>query len=181
MKIKMLTVGLLAASALVACQAEQGQEEGQGNYNGVENTRFERPADDMYEDMNNDINDVDNDRGMVNNTNYKVAERAADRIADQVDGIDRAYVLKTRDNAYVAADMKDGSQNNGKVSDDVKKQISDIVKKTDQNIDNVYVSTNADFVDLSRNYVRDVDRGEPVQGFFREFGEMVDRIFPEAK
>ncbi|TGB05357.1 YhcN/YlaJ family sporulation lipoprotein [Halobacillus salinus] len=179
MKLKSLAVTLLAASALVACQAEQETGTGDGNYEGVQNTRFERKADDMYEEGNR-ANRYDNDRGMVQNTNYQVAKAAADNIKKDVKGIDKAYVLKTRDNAYVAAVMKDrkGSED---LSDDVESKITKAVKSTDQDINNVYISTNPDFVDLTDNYVNDMKAGDPVSGFFKEFGQMVDRVFPEAK
>ncbi|WP_431800342.1 YhcN/YlaJ family sporulation lipoprotein [Halobacillus andaensis] len=180
MKIKVLTIGLLAAFSLVACQAEQEEsQDNTGNYDGVENTRFERTTD--QDNTEAPQNREENDRGMQHNTNYEVAERAADRITKDVEGIENAYVLKTRENAYVAAEMDNQDGGTDEVSDEVEKQITDIVKNTDQNIDNVYVSTNPDFVDLTNNYVNDAEEGEPVEGFFREFGEMVDRIFPDQE
>ncbi|ARI78168.1 YhcN/YlaJ family sporulation lipoprotein [Halobacillus mangrovi] len=179
MKLKAFAIGLLAASSLVACQAEQETGTGQDNYEGVQNTRFERAADNMYEEGNR-VNQYDNDRGMVHNTNYDVAERAADKIARDVKGIERAYVLKTRDNAYVAA-VLDDNRDTTDLSDKKENEITKAVKATDQDINNVYVSTNPDFVDLTNNYVNDVQNGNPVRGFFQEFGQMVDRIFPEAR
>ncbi|RWZ55344.1 YhcN/YlaJ family sporulation lipoprotein [Halobacillus fulvus] len=178
MKIKAFAIGLLAASSLVACQAEQETGTNQENYEGVQNTRFERLADDMY-DQGNRVNQYDNDRGMVHNTNYHVAKVAADRIEKNVDGIDEAYVLKTRDNAYVAAILNNNDSD--EISNEVEKAITKQVKSADQDIDNVYISTNPDFVDLTNNYVNDVENGQPVRGFFREFGQMVDRVFPEAR
>ncbi|MCP3026810.1 YhcN/YlaJ family sporulation lipoprotein [Halobacillus sp. A5] len=180
MKLKVFTLGLVAVFSLAACQAEQ--EEGQdnaGNYDGVENTRFERTTD--QDNTEAPQNREENDRGMQHNTNYEVAERAAERITKDVKGVEDAYVLKTRDNAYVAAEVDGKDGETDEVSDEVEKQITDIVKDTDQDIDNVYISTNPDFVDLTNNYVNDVDNGEPVEGFFREFGEMVDRIFPDQE
>lgn len=179
MKIKTLALGLLAAGSLVACQAEQ-EAGNDGNYNGVENTSFEREADNMYQEGQK-ANQYDNDRGMVHNTNYHVAKDAANRIIRNVDGVDRAYVLKTRDNAYVAAELDNPKGDKNEVSDKMEKQIKEAVKGSDQDINNVYISTNPDFVDLTNNYVDDVENGEPVQGFFREFGEMVDRIFPDER
>ncbi|MFC7062700.1 YhcN/YlaJ family sporulation lipoprotein [Halobacillus seohaensis] len=181
MKLKVFTIGLLASFSLVACQAEQetGQEEGNGNNNGVENTQFERTTD----QDNNEANmnkQGDNDRGMQHNTNYDVADKAAERISKDVKNVENAYVLKTRNNAYVAAELNNQNGDAEDVSGEVEDQITKIVKDTDQDIDNVYISTNPDFVDLTNNYVNDVDEGEPVQGFFREFGEMVDRVFPDA-
>ncbi|MCP3032431.1 YhcN/YlaJ family sporulation lipoprotein [Halobacillus sp. A1] len=176
-KIKAVMFGLLAAFTLTACQAEQESSPNDGNYDGVENTRFERTADqDNSESTNN--NQYDNDRGMRHNTNYHVAEKAADRIAKDVDGVKDAYVLKTRDNAYVAAVLNNQNGDSEEVSDEAEKQITKIVKDSDQDIENVYITTNPDFVDLSNQYAEDVEEGEPVEGFFREFGEMVDRVFP---
>ncbi|MGP4061885.1 YhcN/YlaJ family sporulation lipoprotein [Halobacillus sp. H74] len=180
MKIKAFAIGLLVASSLVACQAEQEAGDDKGNYDGVQNTRFEREADNMSQEGNN-VDKAENDRGMVHNTNYRVAKDAANRITKDVDGVDNAYVLKTRDNAYVAAELDNPKGDKNKVSDDMKKQIEKAVKASDENINNVYISTNPDFVDLTNNYVNDVENGEPVRGFFREFGEMVDRVFPDQR
>ncbi|WP_100011367.1 YhcN/YlaJ family sporulation lipoprotein [Lentibacillus sediminis] len=145
-----------------------------------------------------------NNNGANNNdaNRYEVAEEAADQISEQVDEIDNAYVLTTGNNAYVAAgfdangnnnnnnrNMNTGNQNNNtgnqnqdneeqELTDEVRQEITEIVKSVDNNIENVYISTNPDFVDLTNNYVDDVDNGEPVEGFFDQFGNMVDRIFP---
>lgn len=145
-----------------------------------------------------------NNNGENNNeaNRYEVAEEAADQISEKVDEIDNAYVLTTGNNAYVAAgldangdnnnnnrNMNTGNQNNNtgnqdqnnegqKLTDEVRQEITEIVKSVDNNIENVYISTNPDFVDLTNNYVDDVDNGEPVEGFFDQFGNMVDRIFP---
>ncbi|MDC3413596.1 YhcN/YlaJ family sporulation lipoprotein [Aquibacillus sp. 3ASR75-11] len=120
------------------------------------------------------------------NQQYDVSDRAAERITQNVKGVDNAYVLTTENNAYVAAEMDaDAQQNNtgqnNDVSDKIKSQITDAVKAVDNDIDNVYVSTNPDFVNLTNNYVNDVDNGNPVEGFFQQFGDMVERIFPETE
>lgn len=177
MKVKATIIGLLAASSLVACQAEQ--EGGQGmNYEGVQNTTYERNVDDQTYQDGNRANRYDKDRGMVHNTNYHVADEAANRI-DRIDGIKRSYVITNRDNAYVAAILDNGEQS-GEVPNKMERKVEKAVKAVDQDIQNVYVTTNPDFVDLSNNYIKDVKNGDPVQGFFKEFGKMVDRVFPDA-
>src|SRR5699024_7816952 len=50
------------------------------------------------------------------------------------------------------------------VTDEVKNHIADIVQEEHDNIDNVYVSTSPDFVDLTNNYVEQMQNGEPIQG-----------------
>src|SRR5699024_5034277 len=67
------------------------------------------------------------------------------------------------------------------LTDEVKKEITDIVKSVDNDIDNVYVSTNPDFFELTNNYVDDMNDGEPVRGFFDQFGNMIERLFPQNK
>src|SRR5699024_11842757 len=57
--------------------------------------------------------DLDRDRHSNNrNSNnrqdeYDVSKEAADRIVDEVAEIERAYVLTTKNNAYVAAELED--------------------------------------------------------------------------
>ncbi|MFD0695184.1 YhcN/YlaJ family sporulation lipoprotein [Paenibacillus sp. GCM10027628] len=107
----------------------------------------------------------------------QVADQAAAKIT-QLNGIKSANVLVTRRNAYVAAVINTGQ---GDISQGLKDQISQQVKSTDPNIQNVYVSTNPEFVNRVRTYVTDVGQGRPVSGFFEQFSEMVQRIFPTAK
>jgi len=142
---------------------------------------------------NNGDNNQDNNRGNNgdNNTRYDVAEEAADKITDQVDEIDGAYVITTDNNAYVAAnlDNDNGNRDNndrnndqgGELTDEVKEEISDIVKSVDNDIDNVFVSTNPDFFDLTNNYADDLNNGEPVEGFFDQMGNMIERLFPQNR
>ncbi|WP_051620419.1 YhcN/YlaJ family sporulation lipoprotein [Paenibacillus sp. UNC451MF] len=106
----------------------------------------------------------------------EVANQSAQKIT-QLPGVSSATVLVSRHNAYVAAILKDRS---GHLSQDMESQIAQQVKSTDNNIHNVYVSTNPDFVQRANNYVMDVSQGRPVTGFVQEFGEMIKRIFPNA-
>lgn len=140
---------------------------------------------------------------------YTVAKEAADKITRDIPEIDRAYVLTTNKTAYVAAGLNaDNNRNEGNrsgekmgtrdsdhagtrnkdnadpgdnLTDDVKSRIGDIVKSVDNNIDNVYVSTNPDFFDLTNNYVDDMEEGRPIRGFFDQFCNMVERLFPQNR
>ncbi len=237
MKWKILSILLAAVFVLGACQADN--DDPQNNNNGddnVEQTRYEgdRDADNRF-DRNNDVNefnngnrtrDTDNPGNNRNNTNngenqYELADEAADRISEEVDGVNNAYVMKTDNNAYVAARLdndnnvrnnnnvrndnnirnnNDTADNNNytnnnnnnnatninrdrgqEVTDDVKKEITRIVKSVDSDVDNVYVSTNPDFFDLAGNYADDVDSGKPIRGLFDQMGNMIERVFPQNK
>lgn len=89
---------------------------------------------------------------------------------------DNEMDLRSRDE-----NVRQGAENNRDVTDKVKKQIKDIVKSTDKNIDNVYVSTSPDFFDLSDEFANEVRNGKPVEGFFDQIGNMIERVFPQNK
>lgn len=212
MKWKLLCLLVVISIALVACQGDNGNgngnEQGQnGDGNNVEQTRF-NATDNMNNDRNNGNNNGNAQQENGENQ-YELAEKAANKISDQVKGIDNAYVLKTDNNAYVAAELDDdnignadngnandgngenngltnngnnGNNNNGdKLTDDVKQEISKIVKSVDNDVDNVYVSTNPDFFDLANNYADDAENGDPVEGLFDQMGNMIERVFPQNK
>jgi YhcN/YlaJ family sporulation lipoprotein len=60
----------------------------------------------------------------------------------------------------------------------MKDKIAAVVKKADPSIDNVYVSTNPDFVERADYYAEEFRAGHPLKGFANEFRTMVERIFP---
>ncbi|WP_042149277.1 YhcN/YlaJ family sporulation lipoprotein [Paucisalibacillus sp. EB02] len=208
--MKKQLVGIAAAALIVVsgCGAEneEGQQEGTTNQN-IEPVRYQNHPDglnhnrnytlqrDLEEPERTDINtqNINNTNNRTNNgesdqnaDQFDVANEAADLIEKKIDVIDNVYVITTDNNAYVAAelDTDNGERNNNngdKLTDEVKEQIASIVKSVDHDIDNVYVSTNPDFMDLANNYSNDIDNGEPVEGFFEEFGNMIERIFPQNK
>lgn len=107
----------------------------------------------------------------------EVAKSAADKIT-KINGVKSANVLVARRNAYVAAVTNVGQTG---ITPQLEKQIADQVRSADPNIQNVYVSTNPEFVNRVNQYVTDVGQGRPIAGFFQEFSEMVQRIFPSAR
>src|SRR5690625_1767628 len=117
---------------LVGCQGNNNTK----NNRPTENTTFENTR---YNDGTGSVLDRNRDTGMrdsdftqrvrnrndatgnlnrsTNNTQdrYDVSKEAADRIVDEITEIDRAYVLTSRNNAYVAATLdnrKETRQNN---------------------------------------------------------------------
>lgn len=134
---------------------------------------------------NNGNNDGVKQQGTVrqqantNNANdrIQVADRASEKIA-AIPAVEQANVLVTQRNAYVAAVLDDTRD---RLSRKIEDQIAAKVRETDPGIQNVYVSTNPDFVARINTYVREVRQGRPVAGFVEEFNEMVQRIFPNAR
>ncbi|MFB7301999.1 YhcN/YlaJ family sporulation lipoprotein [Heyndrickxia sporothermodurans] len=79
-----------------------------------------------------------NDDRIVNvNNKMRVADEAADRVA-KLKEVDRANVIVTDNNAYVAVTLTDRSRN--ELSKTVENKIAKEVRKADKDIDNVYVS-----------------------------------------
>ncbi|MGG3574247.1 YhcN/YlaJ family sporulation lipoprotein [Bacillus gobiensis] len=138
-----------------------------------------------YRDMNrpdnvgNDMADDNQNQGNQNEDNQmKVADEAADKV-NEVEGVENATVIVTENNAFVAVALEGNKE--GNITDDVKNKISDKVKSTDESINNVYVSANPDFFDRMQDYGNRINQGEPIAGFFDEFGETVRRVFPTAE
>lgn len=107
---------------------------------------------------------------------YQVAERAADEIV-QLAFVQSAYVLKTENNAYVAAVLENGTE----LTRTMEHQIAQAVRRVDDTVDHVYVSTNPDFIDRVDTYIDDLRQGRPVEGFVEEFSEIIERLFPNAR
>ncbi|MFD1849968.1 YhcN/YlaJ family sporulation lipoprotein [Oceanobacillus bengalensis] len=221
MKKQLITSGLVLTLSLVGCQTADNdgatgtttgnnntgiqptQYHDRGSVDGTDarNYMLQRDADwfqNREENTGQNNNDRVNTRNINNQVNdnrnenrYEVGEEAANKITNQMDEIDSAYVLTTENNAYVAAELDTDNNNRGQrndnntfddeLSDEVKEKIGDIVKSVDRDIDNVYVSTNPDFFNLTNNYAEDVDRGEPIEGFFDQFSNMIERIFPQNR
>ncbi|WP_408010356.1 YhcN/YlaJ family sporulation lipoprotein [Pseudalkalibacillus sp. A8] len=171
LKTKFLLVACLFATALVACN--MGNNGDDMNENGAE-------TENIGDRDNGVIDDNDNGAGVMNNQRVKVAEKAADKITNLPE-VQDANVFVTNENAYVAAQLTTGTQAEGEVTRELEKKIADQVKATDQDINNVFVSTNPEFFDRSANYAEKFGRGEPVQGLFEEFNETIRRVFPNAR
>lgn len=196
MKLKLLGIGIASILTLVGCQGTNDNQEGaMDRDNNIEQTRFNdtnennRMTDDnRMNPLKNDDRDNMNKDTDKNEERYDVSKEAADKITDKVAEIDNAYVLTTKNNAYVAAvldndnNKNDGKQDTGKdLTDEVKKEIGDIVKSVDKDIDHVYVTTNPDFADLTNNYTNDMNNNKPIRGMFDQIGNMIERVFPQNK
>ena len=113
-----------------------------------------------------------------NDQDFNLSEDIANRVAGLKE-VKSANVLLTGRTAYVAAVMN--NDEGDRISTRVENKIADTVRSVDHSIDRVYVSTNPDFVDRVNRYADDVGNGRPVRGFGQEFGELVNRVFPNAR
>lgn len=106
----------------------------------------------------------------------KKADMLASKISDMSEVNSATVVLADR-NAWVGVDLK--AQTN--LTDTVKDNIIDRVKKEDKDIKTVYVTADADTVTRLRNIARDIAGGRPLSGFMDELNEIGNRIMPMQK
>lgn len=127
---------------------------------------------------NNIANDNRLNNGRINNNgnnNREQARKIADRIED-IQGINRAYVLISGDTAIIGVDMNNEAE--GQVTRDLKDRIERVVKKVDNDIDNVSITADPDLLTRIQNMFDDMDEGNPIEGFANEFQEILRRITP---
>ncbi len=202
--VKSIAVAGIASMMLMGCGANNNDKDRVAdNNNGpldvnydTRNTRDWDNTRNNLTDRNNGTQDgfgatnvrdnrdhVGNNDGNDNNMNnddrrVDVADDIADQVADLKE-VDRAYVLTTGNNAYVAVKLADDQNDN--LSNDVKNKIADQARKADRNLDNVFVSENPDFFGQMRGYRDELNNGNPVSGFFDQFTDTVQRVFPSSR
>ena len=174
-------IALLLITLLSGCGVNQDdQAMDNGDNNGVRNVEYRQGNDvnnlgDPNRNNNNNLTRDNNNQAGDNNNQLEVADQVADRVA-QLDEVRTANVMVTDRNAYVAVVLKDDAE--GEVTDRIKNKIADQVRKAERDIQNVYVSSNPDFVDRMTDYGRRINEGEPIEGLFEEFNETIRRVFP---
>lgn len=194
MKIAKALLGIgLASGLLMGCGNNNGAGDNNGNRNNARPVRYNDTADNNDVRYNNvryntgrtDGNngaDLTNNNGNGNNNNNNNDVRVANRIARSIEDLKevaQAFVIATNDNAYVAV-LLERNQNNDKLDKKLKNKISKVVKQTDPSINDVYISENPDFFDQMSDYVNDIRNGRPISGFFNQFNDTIQRVFPNG-
>ena len=165
-KIWMLLASMLLCIALMGC----GNRE---DSNTATNT-----------DNNGEVEENDTDTAK-DDENLELAEEASDKI-NELEEVDNSTVIITDNNAYVAVVLNkksDGSEiaEGSEELEQIEEKIGKQVRETNATVEDVYVSVNPDFVSRMNEYRDKFDQGEPVEGLFEEFGELTQRVFPDAK
>jgi spore cortex protein len=176
--ILVTSMAVMLSSFLGACNMNNNDrdlgEEARDNLTDVNyNNRADRDRDrDMDMDMNMNMG---TDNQYDENTRMDVADEAADKVTELKE-VEDATVIVTENNAYVAAKLE--GDESMKLTKETEKKISDAVQNTDPDINDVFVSTNPDFLDRLNGYADEINQGNPVSGFVKEFNETIRRIFP---
>ncbi|WP_258921298.1 YhcN/YlaJ family sporulation lipoprotein [Heyndrickxia coagulans] len=208
MKIAKALLGIGLASGLLMGCNNNGAGDNNGNRNNARPVRYNDTADNNDVRYNNvryntgrtdgnngadltnntrgtqGINNANltNNNGNGNNNNNGNDVRVDNRIARSIEDLKevaQALVIATNDNAYVAV-LLERNQNNDKLDKKLKNKISKVVKQTDPSINDVYISENPDFFDQMSDYVNDIRNGRPISGFFNQFNDTIQRVFPNG-
>lgn len=177
-KILMFTTALLISLSLVGCNFNKDKgvtKDAVDNGTETENNVDEENNGDVV-DEGTDTEGTDTNNG--DETRLEVAEDAADRVTE-LDEVDSATVIVTDNNAYAAVVLGDNHNTEEDLAAELEDKIAEKVRDADNDIKNVYVSLNPDFVERMTGYRTKINEGEPVEGFFEEFTESVRRVFPD--
>lgn len=98
------------------------------------------------------------------------------RACEQVAGVENATVVVTGNTAYCGIDLDENT--NLANERDIKNQVAQKIRATGNDINTVYVSAEADFMDRIRNVGSGLRNGRPVDAFTTELNEMVRRLSP---
>ncbi|MGD6877047.1 YhcN/YlaJ family sporulation lipoprotein [Bacillus infantis] len=189
-KLRWLLIGAAASVLITGCaSSNQGSQDGKDGQSGTLSMRNVTDSD-ATDDANNLLDDKQNNNKQYNNgledngqndsdqNNLRNSEDAQQKV-EAMKEVDKAVVITAGSKAYAAVKLANGE--NADVNDEMKKKVSDKVQAADQNINEVFVSSNPDFMERMRGYRDNIQNGKPVRGLFDQFSETVQRIFPESR
>jgi spore cortex protein len=170
--ILVTSMAVMLSSFLGACGMNNNDKDmGEEARNNMTEVNYDNRAD---RDMDMDMN-MGTDNQYDENARMDVADKAADKVTELKE-VEDATVIVTDNNAYVAAKLEGGESM--KLTKETEKMIGDTVRNTDPDINDVFVSTNPDFIDRMNGWADDINQGNPVSGFVKEFNDTIRRMFP---
>lgn len=186
-KMLLLPMTAMLVLMLAACNTNNNDDKTARNNDVTDNNVLDNndavndttaPENDLNAMDNNDTEVKNNPNGTTdmdlnNDRQVTISEKAATKIAGMKE-VDSANVLVTKNNAYVGVALK----NNTNATPELEKKVADEVRASGENFDNVYVSFNPDFTKQMADYGTRINNNEPVEGFFDEFSDAIERTFP---
>lgn len=113
----------------------------------------------------------------VNNNQYmNRARRIADKVANLKE-VESATCVISGSTAIIGVQFDD--QYKGEMTDEIKKKIDQLVKRTDTRINRVAVTADPDLVSRIEDIFEDIGQGKPLSGFVKEINELLNRIQPK--
>lgn len=108
----------------------------------------------------------------------RVASRDAARLADTADnvpGVRKAWVVLTGTTAYVGLDLEPNQEPRSKT---IQRDVASRVKRADNRIRRVMVTTDPDLVTRIARVSKGIAGGRPISAFTREMSELNKRMTP---
>ena len=115
--------------------------------------------------------------GMMDNSDLNQrAEKIADAVVEQVAQVKDARTVISEKMAYVSVAIDETADTAESAT--LKDEISQVVKKTDTEIDTVYVMEDADTFTRMKEIGEDIANGKPISGFAEELENLFVRVTP---
>lgn len=153
-------------------EADQHGEMSNRNFGALNPVRSLGNPDLNFMNANNNNN---NNNNTTNNRNgLWVVEEAEDNVKN-LDEVKRANVIAVNRNAYVGVEMDEDFH--GELYPYIEDQIAQQVRDADASIQNVYISSNRDFVRQMSQYRGQLQNGRPTDGINGGFNKMVNKVF----
>jgi spore cortex protein len=168
-----------AATDNADTNVDQGTNDNANNNNGETKLEVAKDAADRITELEG----VESATVIVTDQNaYAAVVLEGDNTVNNTDNTDNTDNNGNTDGKAAGTDTNNVNNHNSPdqvLSSDLENKIAEKVREANENIRNVYVSLNPDFVERMTGYQERINRGEPVEGFFDEFSEAVQRVFPD--
>ena len=175
-KFFVLSVALLCVSCLIftGCSRNNNtQQTSPATNNQTDNAQNNVSGNNNAADQKDDNGTDDN----VDNTDlHQRAEKIADAVVNDVAQVKDARTVISEKMAYVSVAIDETADTAESAT--LKEEISDVVKKTDAEIETVYVMEDADTFTRMKEIGEDIANGKPVSGFVEELENMFVRVTP---
>lgn len=175
-----LSLALVFVSCLLfaGCGRDQNMQNGASDNKQVPPTQNQTGMNGTTTDMNTNrmstsINDTENA------TLHARAEKIADAIVNDIAAVKDARVIISDKMAYVSVSIPETAD--ASAAKTLKEEIGTIVKKTDSQIEDVYVMEDADTFTRMKEMVHDIANGHPISSFTSELNNMFARVLPSKE
>ena len=175
-KFFVLSIAFLCLSCLIftGCSKNNNtQQTPPATNNQTDNTQ------NNVSDDNNAMEQKDNKdaEDNVDNTDlHQRAEKIADAVVNDVAQVKGARTVISEKMAHVSVAIDETADTAESAT--LKEEISQVVKKTDAEIETVYVMEDADTFTRMKEIGEDIANGKPVSGFVEELENMFVRVTP---
>ncbi len=151
---------------------------------GNSNTQQTPPANNNQTDTQNNKDTNNTDNNMAENTNGNSdlsarAEKIADAVVNDVAQVKDARTVISEKIAYVSVAIEKTADTAESAA--LKDEITQVVKKTDTEIETVYVMEDPNTFTRMKEIGEDIANGKPISGFVEELENLFVRVTPSAQ